>query len=126
MLALPESSSTNPHGHRPGHGGSSIFIPCCQWIRSTVAYIRADATPGGCISYCSSCSAGASRASGRAVVDRSVPVRLRRRGDPAIDQVLTQLDANNDGPYTADYTVLTKFGNITRPANVSVVTAADR
>ncbi|MEP7115378.1 MAG: hypothetical protein ABI862_19100 [Ilumatobacteraceae bacterium] len=41
-------------------------------------------------------------------------------GDAAIDQVLTQLDAVNTGPYTADYTVLTKFGNTTRPASVSV------
>jgi hypothetical protein len=44
-------------------------------------------------------------------------------GDPSIDQVLVQLDAVNDGPYTADYTVLTKFGNTTRPASVSVATA---
>jgi hypothetical protein len=41
-------------------------------------------------------------------------------GDPAIDQVLAQLDAVNDGPYTATYSVLTKFGNTTRSANVSV------
>jgi hypothetical protein len=41
-------------------------------------------------------------------------------GDPAIDQVLAQLDAVNEGPYTADYTVLTKFGNTTRPATVAV------
>ncbi len=41
-------------------------------------------------------------------------------GDPAIDQVLTELDDINPGPYTADYTVLTKFGNITRPASVAV------
>jgi hypothetical protein len=41
-------------------------------------------------------------------------------GDAAIDNVLAQLDAVNDGPYTVDYTVLTKFGNTTRPANVSV------
>ena len=41
-------------------------------------------------------------------------------GDAAIDNVLAQLDAINDGPYTVDYTVLTKFGNITRPASVSV------
>lgn len=41
-------------------------------------------------------------------------------GDPAIDQVLTQLDTNNVGPYTAGYTVLTKFGNVTRAASVSV------
>lgn len=40
--------------------------------------------------------------------------------DPAIDQVLAQLDMNNVGPYTADYTVLTKFGNVTRPAAVAV------
>ncbi|MEY2570037.1 MAG: hypothetical protein QOE63_387 [Acidimicrobiaceae bacterium] len=41
-------------------------------------------------------------------------------GDPAIDQVLAQLDAANAGPYTANYTVLTKFGNVSRPASVSV------
>jgi hypothetical protein len=41
-------------------------------------------------------------------------------GDPAIDQVLDQLDLNNAGPYTAVYTVLTKFGNVTRPATVAV------
>jgi hypothetical protein len=41
-------------------------------------------------------------------------------GDPAIDQVLAQLDASNDGPYTADYTVLTKYGNTSRLASVSL------
>jgi len=41
-------------------------------------------------------------------------------GDPAIDQVLEQLDAVNQGPLTADYTVLTKFGNTTRAASVSL------
>src|SRR4051795_12880484 len=41
-------------------------------------------------------------------------------GDPAIDAVLQQLDATNDGPYTADYTVLTKFGNTSRPAEVAI------
>lgn len=41
-------------------------------------------------------------------------------GDAAIDHVLNQLDATNDGPYTVDYTVLTKFGNTTRPASVSL------
>ena len=41
-------------------------------------------------------------------------------GDAAIDNVLAQLDAVNDGPYTVDYTVLTKFGNTTHPASVSV------
>jgi hypothetical protein len=45
-------------------------------------------------------------------------------GDVAIDQVLAQLDATNEGPYTADYTVLTKFGNTTRAATVAL--AADR
>jgi hypothetical protein len=41
-------------------------------------------------------------------------------GDPAVDQVLAQLDLNNLGPYTAAFTVLTKFGNVSRPASVSV------
>ncbi len=44
-------------------------------------------------------------------------------GDPSIDQILAQLDAVNEGPYTAQYTVLTKFGNTTRPASVTVATA---
>lgn len=44
-------------------------------------------------------------------------------GDPAIDQVLNLLDATNEGPYTADYTVLTKFGNTSRPASVSLAAA---
>jgi hypothetical protein len=44
-------------------------------------------------------------------------------GDPSIDQVLKQLDAVNNGPYTATYTVLTKFGNATRSADVTVDTS---
>jgi len=44
-------------------------------------------------------------------------------GDPSIDAVLQQLDAVKEGPFTATYTVLTKFGNITRPASVSLGTA---
>jgi hypothetical protein len=43
-------------------------------------------------------------------------------GDPSIDQVLHQLDAVNNGPYTATYTVLTKFGNTSRSASVAVDT----
>ena len=43
-----------------------------------------------------------------------------RSGDPSIDQVLAQLDAVNEGPYTAEYTILTKFGDTTRPASVAV------
>jgi len=46
-------------------------------------------------------------------------------GDPAIDAVLQQLDAANPGPYTADYTVLTKFGNTSRPAKVAVAPPAN-
>jgi hypothetical protein len=41
-------------------------------------------------------------------------------GDSAIDQVLAQLDSDNVGPYTASYSVLTKFGEVTRRARVSV------
>ncbi len=41
-------------------------------------------------------------------------------GDPSIDAVLTALDSQNEGPFTADYSVLTKFGNTTRPATVAV------
>jgi len=47
-------------------------------------------------------------------------------GDPAVDAVLKQLDAVNPGPYTADYTVLTKFGNTSRPAQVAVTPPANR
>lgn len=39
-------------------------------------------------------------------------------GDPAIDAVLSKFDAATAGPATAAYTVLTKYGNITRPAVV--------
>src|ERR1043165_2182912 len=41
-------------------------------------------------------------------------------GDASIDAVLNQLDAVREGPFTATYSVLTKFGNITHPATVSI------
>jgi hypothetical protein len=43
-----------------------------------------------------------------------------KTGDPAIDRVLTELDRINTGPYTAEYSVLTRYGNTTRMATVSV------
>jgi hypothetical protein len=39
-------------------------------------------------------------------------------GDPAADAVLSRLDAAGEAVFTADYTVLTKFGSITTPASV--------
>jgi hypothetical protein len=39
-------------------------------------------------------------------------------GDAAADAVLSRLDAVGDKPFTADYTILTKFGSITTPATV--------
>jgi hypothetical protein len=39
-------------------------------------------------------------------------------GDPAADAVLSRLDAADEAPFTADYTVVTKFGSITTPATV--------
>lgn len=41
-------------------------------------------------------------------------------GDAAIDAVLTRLDAVTLGPVAASYDVLTKFGNVTRTAVVSL------
>ncbi|MBI4884702.1 MAG: hypothetical protein HY826_11695 [Actinobacteria bacterium] len=41
-------------------------------------------------------------------------------GDPAIDAVLTRLDAVITGPATALYAVLTKFGNTTSSATVTL------
>ena len=41
-------------------------------------------------------------------------------GNPAVDQVLAELDKVSTGPYTADYSVLTKYGNTDRPATVAV------
>jgi hypothetical protein len=41
-------------------------------------------------------------------------------GDASLDQLLNQLDAVNDGPYTANYDILTKFGNTTHQAFVAV------
>ena len=39
-------------------------------------------------------------------------------GDAAADAVLTKLDAAGGKVFTADYTILTKFGSITTPATV--------
>ncbi len=39
-------------------------------------------------------------------------------GDPAVDAVLERLDLTRTGVFTADYTVLTRFGNKTTPATV--------
>lgn len=41
-------------------------------------------------------------------------------GDTSIDQVLAELDQINTGPYTAEYKVLTRYGNTTRSATVAV------
>jgi hypothetical protein len=41
-------------------------------------------------------------------------------GSPEIDQVLALLDTPSRGPYTARYSVLTKYGNTKRPATVAV------
>ena len=41
-------------------------------------------------------------------------------GDSAIDAVLSRLDQVTDGPATAVYTVLTKFGNTTSAATVAL------
>ena len=46
-------------------------------------------------------------------------------GDPAVDAVLGRLDASRLSRFTADYTVLTRFGGLTTPATV-VQAAADR
>jgi hypothetical protein len=39
-------------------------------------------------------------------------------GDPAADAVLSRLDAAADATFTAEYSVVTKFGNLTTPATV--------
>ena len=39
-------------------------------------------------------------------------------GDPAADAVLSRLDAGGQAAFTADYSVVTKFGNVTTPATV--------
>ena len=41
-------------------------------------------------------------------------------GNPAIDQVLASLDSINSGPYTAGYSVLTRFGNADHVATVAI------
>jgi hypothetical protein len=46
-------------------------------------------------------------------------------GDPAVDAVLGRLDASRLATFTADYSVLTRFGGLTTPATV-VQAAADR
>lgn len=47
-------------------------------------------------------------------------------GDPAADAVLSRLDAASEATFTADYTVLTRFGRITTPATVVQAGAARR
>jgi hypothetical protein len=39
-------------------------------------------------------------------------------GDPAADAVLSRLDAAGETAFSADYTVVTKFGNVTTPVTV--------
>lgn len=39
-------------------------------------------------------------------------------GDPSIDAVLNKIDAVTEGPATAAYSILTKYGNVTRPGLV--------
>ncbi len=46
-------------------------------------------------------------------------------GDPAVDAVLGRLDASRQATFTADYDVLTRFGDLHSPATV-VQSAADR
>ncbi|MCU1400595.1 MAG: hypothetical protein JWN62_3704 [Acidimicrobiales bacterium] len=46
--------------------------------------------------------------------------------DPAIQAVLAQLAASNTSPYTANYTVLTKYGNTTTTASVAQMDATTR
>ncbi|MDO8390694.1 MAG: hypothetical protein Q7V57_09415 [Actinomycetota bacterium] len=46
-------------------------------------------------------------------------------GDANIDAVLTKLDAVTDGPVSAGYSILTKYGNVTRSA-VVVLDAGQR
>ena len=124
MPALSESSNTNPHGHRPGREGSS-FSGEKRWPSPTFGSVRRRA---GVLSetillglillgltVLSGCFTGQRPSAG---TDSFPPGSTS--GDPAIDQVLARLDKVNDGPYTADYTVLTKFGNTTHPASVSV------
>ena len=96
---------------------SSRFTPDTP----VVAYIRADATSNGRLRTAVHRGLVERLLHGQTTIGRHDPFPApSSTGDPAIDQVLTQLDVNNPGPYTADYTVLTKFGNTTRTASVAV------
>jgi hypothetical protein len=118
MLALPESSNTNPRGHRPGHEGSSFSV-CTRPAPGDSARrfpgMRYRAAPLALLILLTGCFTGE-----RPSFTTEPFQPGSSSGDPAIDSVLEQLDATNDGPFTADYTVLTKFGNTTRPATVAV------
>lgn len=48
------------------------------------------------------------------------------QSDPAIAAVLSKLDVASIGPFTATYSLLTRFGNITTPATVSMVNTTQR
>ena len=121
MLALPESSNTNPRGHRPGHGGSSFSRqsrPAPGDSARRFPGMRYRAAPLALLIVVTGCFTGE-----RPSFTTEPFQPGASSGDPAIDAVLVGLDATNDGPFTADYTVLTKFGNTTRPATVAVAPA---
>ncbi len=48
------------------------------------------------------------------------------QSDPAIAAVLSKLDVASIGPFTATYSLLTRFGNVTTPASVSMVNPSQR
>jgi hypothetical protein len=91
-----------------GRAGSRTSIPYIQAMRHCAATLALLVVLGGCLT--------GQRPS---LTTEPFPPRASS-GDPSIDQVLAQLDAVNQGPYTAAYTVLTKFGNTTHPASVAI------
>jgi hypothetical protein len=48
------------------------------------------------------------------------------QSDPAIAAVLSKLDVASIGPFTATYSLLTRFGNVTTPATVAMVNTTQR
>ena len=48
------------------------------------------------------------------------------QSDPAVAAVLSKLDVASVGPFTATYSLLTRFGNLTTPATVSMSSPSTR